>query len=99
MNPGSFTRTYTVGIREVFKQRLTCADFVLDTSHSPIFAEYVDPFGGEHPVLGGPRVHEQVVGLVLTVQLGAQVSKHVSVCISTCRGGAGSLSVRAAGAV
>ena len=90
--------THTVAIGKVFKQRLPRADFVLDPPHSPIFTEDVDPLGGEGPVLGGPRVHEQVVGLApAVVQLRAHVSKQGR--FSTCGGGAGPVGVRAAGAV
>lgn len=73
---------------------------MLDPSHSPVFTEYVDPLGGEHPVLGGPRVHEQIIGLALAVvRLGAQVSIQVSLHISACGGSAGPVGVRAAGTV
>lgn len=93
-------RTYTVTTGKVLKQGLARVHLVFDPSHCPVFAEDVHPFCGEAPVLGGPRVQEQVVGLTpAVVQLGARVSVQVPLRVSAGGGRAGPVSVRAAGAV
>lgn len=93
-------RTYTVRTGKVLKQGLTRAHFVFHPSHCPIFAEDVHSFCGEGPVLGGPCVHEQVIGLTSAlIKLRARVAVQVSLHVSAGGRRAGPVSIRAAGAV